>query len=95
MSRSDRTLRPAVASADDLISQGLAPAASRDVLARVIYGFRLSVSFALIVTAATAVIGIAAGAVQGYFGGWVDLIFQRISLKKVKRHIASGFCPAS
>ncbi len=51
---------------------------SRDVLARVIYGFRLSVSFALIVTAATAVIGIAAGAVQGYFGGWVDLIFQRI-----------------
>jgi microcin C transport system permease protein len=51
---------------------------SRDVLARVIYGFRLSVAFALIVTALTSVIGIAAGAVQGYFGGWVDLAFQRI-----------------
>ena len=51
---------------------------SRDVAARVIYGFRLSVSFALVVTAAVAVIGIAAGAVQGYFGGWLDLIFQRI-----------------
>jgi len=50
---------------------------ARDVLARVIYGFRLSVGFALIVTALTSVIGVAAGAVQGYFGGWVDLIFQR------------------
>ncbi|NEY89893.1 ABC transporter permease [Tabrizicola oligotrophica] len=51
--------------------------ASRDVLARVIYGFRLSVAFALMVSALTSVIGIAAGAVQGYFGGRVDLIFQR------------------
>ena len=51
---------------------------ARDVLARVIYGFRLSVAFALIVTALTSVIGIAAGAVQGYFGGWVDLAFQRL-----------------
>ena len=51
---------------------------ARDVLARVIYGFRLSVTFALIVTALTSVIGIAAGAVQGYFGGLTDLIFQRI-----------------
>ena len=50
---------------------------ARDVLARVIYGFRLSVAFALIVTVLTSVIGIAAGAVQGYFGGKVDLIFQR------------------
>ena len=50
---------------------------SRDVLARIIYGFRLSVSFALIVTFLTTVIGIAAGAVQGYFGGKTDLIFQR------------------
>ncbi|WP_246849559.1 ABC transporter permease [Rubellimicrobium arenae] len=50
----------------------------RDVLARVIYGFRLSVVFALIVTAASSVVGILAGALQGYFGGWVDLIFQRI-----------------
>ena len=51
--------------------------ASRDVLARVIYGFRLSVAFALMVSALTSVIGIAAGAVQGYFGGRVDLVFQR------------------
>ena len=51
---------------------------ARDVLARVIYGFRLSVSFALIVTLATSVIGITAGALQGFFGGWLDLIFQRL-----------------
>ncbi len=50
----------------------------RDVLARVIHGFRLSILFTLIVTAASTVVGIAAGAVQGYFGGWLDLIFQRI-----------------
>jgi len=51
---------------------------SRDVLARVIYGFRLSVTFALVVTIITSVVGILAGAVQGYFGGLTDLIFQRI-----------------
>jgi microcin C transport system permease protein len=50
----------------------------RDVLARLIYGFRLSVLFGLILTAASSVIGVAAGAVQGYFGGWVDLTFQRL-----------------
>ena len=50
----------------------------RDVLARVIHGFRLSVLFTLIVTGASAIIGIIAGAVQGYFGGRTDLIFQRI-----------------
>lgn len=50
----------------------------RDVLARVIHGFRLSVLFTLIVTGASAVIGIIAGAVQGYFGGRTDLIFQRV-----------------
>ncbi len=50
----------------------------RDVLARVIHGFRLSILFTLIVTAASSVIGIIAGALQGYFGGWLDLIFQRI-----------------
>lgn len=49
----------------------------RDVLARIIYGFRISVLFGLILTAASSVIGIAAGAVQGYFGGWTDLLFQR------------------
>jgi microcin C transport system permease protein len=52
--------------------------ASRDVAARVIYGFRLSVGFALLVSALTSVLGIAAGAVQGYFGGRTDLIFQRV-----------------
>jgi microcin C transport system permease protein len=51
---------------------------ARDVVARVIYGFRLSVMFALIVTVLTSVIGIAAGAVQGYFGGLIDLLFQRV-----------------
>lgn len=50
----------------------------RDVLARVIYGFRLSVLFALIVTALSSVIGVFAGAIQGYFGGKTDLIFQRV-----------------
>ena len=51
---------------------------ARDVAARVIYGFRLSVAFALVVTFLTSVIGIAAGAVQGYFGGLTDLFFQRV-----------------
>ena len=50
----------------------------RDVLARVIYGVRLSVFFTLIVSFASAVIGIAAGAIQGYFGGRTELIFQRV-----------------
>ncbi|WP_299048421.1 ABC transporter permease [uncultured Tateyamaria sp.] len=50
----------------------------RDVLARVIHGFRLSVLFTLVVTGASALVGIIAGAVQGYFGGRTDLIFQRI-----------------
>ncbi len=49
----------------------------RDVMARVIYGFRLSIVFTLIVTSVASVIGVIAGAVQGYFGGWVDLGFQR------------------
>ena len=49
----------------------------RDVLARVIYGFRLSVFFALVTVSISSVIGVLAGAVQGYFGGWIDLFFQR------------------
>jgi microcin C transport system permease protein len=48
-----------------------------DVVARLIYGFRISVLFGLILTLISSVIGVAAGAVQGYFGGWVDLLFQR------------------
>ena len=51
---------------------------SRDVTARVIYGFRLSVAFALLTTLFCSILGIAAGAVQGFFGGLVDLTFQRI-----------------
>jgi microcin C transport system permease protein len=50
---------------------------ARDVAARLIYGFRISVLFGLILTGLSAVIGVAAGAVQGYFGGWIDLLFQR------------------
>jgi microcin C transport system permease protein len=49
----------------------------RDVMARTIYGFRISVLFGLILTISSSVIGIAAGAVQGYFGGKTDLFFQR------------------
>ncbi len=49
----------------------------RDVAARLIYGFRISVLFGLILTIVSSVIGVAAGAVQGYFGGWTDLLFQR------------------
>mgnify|MGYP000509374372 FL=1 len=51
----------------------------RDVLARVIYGFRLSVLFALILTAGSLVLGVLAGGIQGYFGGKVDLIGQRFT----------------
>ena len=49
----------------------------RDVTARVIYGFRISVLFGLILTFFSALIGVTAGAVQGFFGGWTDLLFQR------------------
>ena len=49
----------------------------RDVLARVIYGFRVSVIFGLLLTILSSIVGVAAGAVQGYFGGVTDLIFQR------------------
>jgi microcin C transport system permease protein len=50
---------------------------ARDVLARVIYGFRLSVLFGFTLTAVTSIIGVIAGAVQGYYGGLTDLLFQR------------------
>jgi microcin C transport system permease protein len=49
----------------------------RDVLARLIYGFRISVLFGLALTAMSSVVGVVAGAVQGYFGGITDLVFQR------------------
>ena len=50
---------------------------ARDVVARLVYGFRISVLFGGILTLLSSLIGIAAGAVQGYFGGRVDLFFQR------------------
>ncbi len=50
---------------------------ARDVLARVIYGFRLSVLFGFTLTGFASVIGVAAGAIQGFYGGLVDLLFQR------------------
>ena len=51
---------------------------SRDVLARLIYGFRISVLFGLVLTVFSMLIGVSAGAVQGYFGGWLDLTLQRL-----------------
>jgi microcin C transport system permease protein len=50
----------------------------RDVLARLIYGFRISVLFGLTLTVISSLVGVAAGALQGYFGGWTDLLFQRV-----------------
>jgi len=49
----------------------------RDVVARLIYGFRISVIFGLVLALLSSVIGVAAGALQGYFGGWTDLLLQR------------------
>ncbi len=50
----------------------------RDVVARLIYGLRISILFGLILAGLSSAVGIAAGAVQGYFGGWTDLIMQRV-----------------
>jgi len=50
----------------------------RDVVARLIYGYRISVLFGLILSLFSSIIGIAAGGIQGYFGGWIDLTFQRL-----------------
>jgi microcin C transport system permease protein len=50
---------------------------ARDVLARLVYGFRISVLFGLALTICSAIIGVTAGAIQGYFGGWTDLLLQR------------------
>jgi len=50
---------------------------ARDVVARVIYGFRISVLFGLVLTILSSIVGVGAGAVQGYYGGWLDLSFQR------------------
>lgn len=50
----------------------------RDLVARLIYGFRISVLFGLALTIISSIVGVAAGGVQGYFGGWIDLTFQRL-----------------
>ncbi len=52
-------------------------AQGRDVFARLIYGFRLSVIFGILLTITTSIIGITAGALQGYYGGKVDIVGQR------------------
>jgi len=49
----------------------------RDVVARLIYGFRISVLFGLLLASISSLVGVTAGAVQGYFGGWTDLLMQR------------------
>jgi microcin C transport system permease protein len=51
----------------------------RDLLARLLYGFRISVVFALLVTAMCAAFGVFYGAIQGYFAGWTDIAMERVS----------------
>lgn len=70
-----RSPNPAPPSADNLLGTD---DRGRDVFARLIYGFRLSVLFAFVLTAIGIVIGVVAGAVQGYFGGRTDLYMQRV-----------------
>ena len=50
----------------------------RDVLARILYGLRISLLFGFALTFASAFLGIIVGAIQGYYGGWIDLIGQRV-----------------
>ena len=50
----------------------------RDVLARVMYGFRVSVLFGLTLTLCSSIIGVTVGAIQGFYGGWIDLLGQRV-----------------
>jgi microcin C transport system permease protein len=83
------TLNPHSANSTDYFDKALPPAPpsannwlgtdsnSRDMVARLLYGFRVSIWFALALTLTGTLIGIAAGAVQGYFGGKVDLVLQR------------------
>ncbi len=52
---------------------------ARDVGARIFYGFRISILFAFMVAIPSSILGILIGAVQGYFGGWTDLLIQRFS----------------
>ncbi|MBN1867062.1 ABC transporter permease subunit [Candidatus Sumerlaeota bacterium] len=52
--------------------------AGRDVLARILYGFRISMSFGLVLVVSAMILGVVIGAVQGYFGGWIDITGQRL-----------------
>lgn len=65
---------PAPPSADNLFGTD---DQARDVLARIIYGFRLSMCFAIVLTIISSVMGITIGAICGYYGGWIDLLIQR------------------
>ena len=65
---------PKPPSAHDLLGTDMQ---GRDVFARILYGFRLSMIFAMLLVALSSVIGIAFGALSGYFGGWLDLLLQR------------------
>lgn len=71
-------LRTPAPSPPDLVNYLGTDDQGRDVLARVIYGFRISVVFGLILTAISSLIGVMAGAVQGYYGGTLDLTMQRV-----------------
>ena len=62
----------------------------RDVVARLIYGFRISILFGLILATISSAIGITAGAVQGFFGGWLDLTFSASS--RSGRRCRSSIC---
>ena len=77
--RGDKSkLPPGGGSCSDLEPEWLGTDADgHDVVARLIYGFRISALFGLILAGVSSVIGVAAGAVQGYFGGWLDLAMQR------------------
>ncbi len=70
-------LRKPAPSAPDAVNWLGTDDQGRDVVARIIHGFRISVLFGLALTFFSSIIGISAGAVQGYFGGWIDLLFQR------------------
>lgn len=67
---------PAPPSADNLLGTD---SAGRDLLARLLYGFRLSVLFALIVAGVCTVVGVLYGAIQGYFAGWTDIAMERFA----------------
>jgi microcin C transport system permease protein len=92
MDKNGFAIWPLVRFADDTINYDLAvpapapPSAQnwlgtddqgRDIVARLIYGFRISVLFGLCLTLVSSAIGVAAGALQGYYGGWIDMLGQR------------------